>query len=66
MLATLLGRQAGAKIASIRGRVTSVLMVLTIKILISFGRVSSHFIGPLKVRFILDLFQHLVDRLLKH
>lgn len=35
---------------------TSFLMVLIIKILISFGVVSSHSIGPFEVGFILNLF----------
>ena len=39
---------------------------MTVKILISLGGVSSHSIGPFKVGLILDLFQHLVDQLLKH
>ena len=45
---------------------TSVLMIMTVKILISLGGVSFHSIGPFKVGLILDIFQHLVDRLLKH
>ena len=45
---------------------TSVLVVLIIQILISFEGVSSHSIGPFKVGLILDLFQYLVDQLLKH
>ena len=40
-------------------------MVLAVKILISFGRVSSNFIRYFKVKIILELFQHLVDQLLK-
>ena len=45
---------------------TSVLMIMTVKILISLDGVSFHSIGPFKVGLILNLFQHLVDRLLKH
>ena len=46
--------------------VSSILITLAVKTLITLGWITSHLIGPFEIRLILDLLEDLIYQLLKH
>ena len=52
--------------STIFGGMPTILVVLTVKTLVTLGGITSHLVWPLEVRFTLYLFKDLVNWLLEH